>query len=605
MWGFGGFGGGGGGWGSGGASSSSKGGKGGSKGGGKAFDKFASRNAQAMHKDAKNEREAGYFWEKRQRLGKNVPHPKTAAALTAEEKELFVQKHHGVVGIDFDKYDEITVEVSGGEAKDLEPISSFEELWTQFPALHNYLWENIERCKYTKPTPIQKYALPLALKGVDAMCCAQTGSGKTCAFLVPILSFIDPAQATGSVGVDPAAPATPKAVVMAPTRELCSQIHVEARKLSFGTPIRASEVYGGVDAKPQLLELALGSDIITCTPGRLSDFINRGVLSMSQVFYLVLDEADRMLDMGFEPQIREIVQQRDMPSPQDGRMTLMFSATFPKPIQKLAQQFMRNYTWIGVGRVGGAVDSVEQDFMWVDDRNKKQELVNILRANPQETTLVFVGMKKTASWLEMDLSRSGMRAAAIHGDLDQPAREKSLQQFKTGKCKVLVATDVAARGLDIPSVAHVINFDLPVSGIDDYVHRIGRTGRAGRRGRATSFYCTDGKNSNDNLLREILQLLADAGKPVPECLQRRAAQRGVRMPAAAKQTGQGFGGNDARGGDAIKSTVRGGKGGGGGGSWGKGGKGGKGGGKGDSWKRSAPSGYDDFAAMAAKFFKMW
>mmetsp|Transcript_25772 Transcript_25772/g.77872 ORF Transcript_25772/g.77872 Transcript_25772/m.77872 type:complete len:321 (-) Transcript_25772:115-1077(-) len=286
-----------------------------------------------------------------------------------------------------------------------------------------------------------------------------------------------------------------------------------------------------------------------------------------------------MLDMGFEPQIREVVQKRDMPSPQDGRMTLMFSATFPKEIQKLAQAFMKNYIWVGVGRVGGAVDTVEQTFVEANNPQKPAELQKLLRQNSGDSTLVFVAMKRTAASLESDLRQSGFQVVSIHGDLEQPQREASLSQFRTGKAKILVATDVAARGLDIPVVSHVVNYDLPEN-IDDYVHRIGRTGRIGRKGWATSFFATQGNWANMKILGGLLSILNDIGQPVPDFMQRLANQNGIRSWSKGGVKNS-FGGSDARGGQVHSSSVNMGKGGGwSGGQKGKSWQGGKDGGNG-------------------------
>jgi len=534
------------------------GGKGGDRGGRQAF-KVPTRGGgdwgkkmrqaeQAAMKSAKEDRESDYFWQTQARLGVSPPYAKNKWQLQTEEKELFAA-HDGNVGINFDKYDDIPVEMAGSGSDQVTPIGHFEELWDLFD-LPEFLWYNFERCHYSKPTPIQKYAIPAALTGQDCMCCAQTGSGKTCAFLVPILSSIEESSATGTVGIEVGQAAAPKALVLAPTRELCSQIHLEARKLAFSSKVRASEVYGGVEARPQLRELALGSDIVTATPGRLTDFINRGVITMSQVYYLVLDEADRMLDMGFEPQIREIVQRTDMPSAKDGRMTLMFSATFPREIQRLAQAFMRQYIWIAVGTVGGAADSVEQNFIHVHPREKQRQVVQLLKENPNDSTLVFVAMKRTAASLVDDLAYKGLNAVAIHGDMEQPEREQSLSRFRKGQATVLVATDVCARGLDIPKVNHVINYDLPEN-IEDYVHRIGRTGRIGRDGYATSLYVSEGQWNNHKILRGLLEIFHNQGNPVPEVLQEQADQQGIRAGGKGRRGMQG----DHRGGNTRQFKV--------------------------------------------------
>lgn len=259
----------------------------------------------------------------------------------------------------------------------------------------------------------------------------------------------------------------------------------------------------------------------------------------------------------------------------------MFSATFPNDIQKLAQQFMRDYIWVGVGRVGGAVDTVKQDFIVATNNTKEQKLMQLLRQNPNDSTLIFVAMKRTASALNDALYNMGIGACPIHGDLEQPEREFSLSQFRSGKVKILVATDVAARGLDIPKVTHVINYDLPEK-LDDYVHRIGRTGRVGREGYATSFFNTHGNYSNFKILGGLLGVLKDAKQPIPPALQRIADEQGIKPQCKGKGKDQSFGGNDARGGASWSHKVT--KGGGGGGA------GGKGKGKGAAGKGAAGGG---------------
>lgn len=544
---------------------------------------------QAAIKDEKTKREVDYFWQQQEYFSGGGKGRKGKGSQDSERSLFGAQREN--VGIDFDKYDDIPVDLSGDGADRIAGLETFDELWDRYH-IHDFLWENLERCHYKRPTPIQRFAIPVALAGYDAMCCAQTGSGKTCAFLLPIISSLDTAQAFSVIGCGYGEMSAPRAVVLAPTRELCSQIHLEAKKLSFQSPIRAGEVYGGVDAKPQLLDLARGVDLVTATPGRLTDFIDRGVITMSNVGFLVLDEADRMLDMGFEPQIREIVQKRDMPSSREGRMTLMFSATFPKEIQKLAQAFMRNYIWIGVGRVGGAVDTVEQSFMVVSERGKFEALTKVLNSNPTDSTLIFVAMKRTAAWLEDRLMGMGYNSVAIHGDMEQNERERSLSTFKSGKSTFLVATDVAARGLDIPKVSHVINYDLPHN-IDSYVHRIGRTGRIGNHGWATSFYvpAADSQHSNANVVKDLVGVLEGAGQPVPQELQDEAFRQGYkRAERRGKGGGERWGGKDSRGGNSIRSQAGwsngrsdrgkgGGKGGGGKGGGGKGKSSGKGKGK--------------------------
>ena len=264
----------------------------------------------------------------------------------------------GAVAIDFAQFDAIPVERSGPGNEAFPLLEQFSHI-TNIP---EFLTRNIVLCGYTRPTPVQKHAIPIAFGGRDVMCCAQTGSGKTCAFLLPAVArmdpeYIPPVQSDGA--------AAPRVVVLSPTRELASQIWGEARKLVHRSNFRATQVYGGVEARPQLTELARGCDVCVATPGRLIDFIDRGVVTMRCCFYLVVDEADRMLDMGFEPQIRDIVENRDMPSCGEGRQTLLFSATFPREIQLLASDFLRAYVWVGVGRVGSTTENITQRVVQV------------------------------------------------------------------------------------------------------------------------------------------------------------------------------------------------------------------------------------------------
>lgn len=444
-----------------------------------------------------------------------------------DESELFHRQ--GAVGIKFSSYDKIDVEVKGPQGSEtVPPLEGFSSLGSTLPP---FLRENLRRMHYERPTPIQKHAVPYALDGRDLMCCAQTGSGKTFAFLFPVAAALG-----GATGKQPATvigqPASPRCVVLAPTRELALQISLEAEKVTFDSPLRSVVVYGGADQKKQVRDLAFGCDIVVATPGRLNDFIERGIASMSAVSYLVLDEADRMLDMGFEPQIRRIVQQSDMP-PKERRQTLLFSATFAPEVQKLAAAFLRPYVWIAVGRVGSTVENIEQRLVLAKaDKREKLKLAAEALAECDGRTLVFVQKKRTATWLKHCLRRGGpgdakpdekfspVEAEDIHGDRSQPQREAALAKFRAGTCRVLVATDVAARGLDIGGVEHVINFDLPVaaSDFDSYVHRIGRTGRAGHQGLATSLYVPGfaDKNGNGPIAPQLLRQMQETGSEVPE-----------------------------------------------------------------------------------------
>jgi ATP-dependent RNA helicase DDX3X len=273
---------------------------------------------------------------------------------------------------------------------------------------------------------------------------------------------------------------SPEALVLAPTRELASQIQEEAKEFTYCSGIASVVVYGGADVREQLREIDRGADLLVATPGRLVDLIERGRLAMDNVRFLVLDEADRMLDMGFEPQIRRIVEEEGMPQG-DRRQTMMFSATFPPPIQRLASDFLRDYIFLTVGRVGSASKDVTQTVEFVENKDKLDTLMRFLMNIEEGLILIFVETKRSCDYIEDMLCSRVFPACSIHGDKSQREREESLRSFKRGQTPVMVATDVAARGLDIPNVTQVVNFDLPTN-IDDYVHRIGRTGRAGNTG---------------------------------------------------------------------------------------------------------------------------
>ncbi|CUM65009.1 uncharacterized protein PRCAT00002628001 [Priceomyces carsonii] len=420
-------------------------------------------------------------------------------------------------GINFDNYDDIPVEASGEGVP--EPINSFTA-----PPLDPLLVENVILSRFIRPTPVQKYSVPIVAGGRDLMACAQTGSGKTGGFLFPVLSesyMNGPAPVPEGAGAFSSHKVYPTALVMAPTRELVSQIFDEAKKFSYRSWVRPCVVYGGSDIGSQIRNLERGCDLLVATPGRLKDLLERGRVSLANIKYLVLDEADRMLDMGFEPQIRHIVQECDMPGVEE-RQTLMFSATFPRDIQMLARDFLKDYIFLSVGRVGSTSENITQKILYVEDDEKKSVLLDLLSANDNGLTIIFTETKRMADNLADFLYDQGFPATAIHGDRSQYEREKALSAFKSGTSPILVATAVAARGLDIPNVAHVVNFDLP-SDIDDYVHRIGRTGRAGNIGIATAFF----NRNNKNIVKGLLDLLGEANQEVPDFLSKIARESSV------------------------------------------------------------------------------
>ncbi|XP_054168455.1 ATP-dependent RNA helicase DDX3X-like isoform X2 [Oppia nitens] len=434
----------------------------------------------------------------------------------AQERHLFSTGH---TGINFDKYEDIPVEATGHNSP--LHIDSFDDSNLRLTSI---IEQNVKLAKYTTPTPVQKYAIPIILAKRDLMACAQTGSGKTAAFLLPILNQIfENGRPKSFPSVRPGAKVKqyPLALILSPTRELALQIYEEACKFAYRSRVRPCVVYGGADPVQQMKDLDRGCQLLVATPGRLVDMTERGKISLEMVRYLVLDEADRMLDMGFEPQIRRIVLEDNMP-PTGVRQTLMFSATFPKKVQELARNFLDNYIFLAVGRVGSTSENITQKIVWVEENDKKSFLLDLLNAAglkannppPDSLTLVFVETKKGADSLETFLERDGYPVTSIHGDRSQREREDALNSFRSGRAPILVATAVAARGLDIPNVKHVINFDLPTD-IEEYVHRIGRTGRVGNLGLATSFF----NDKNKNMAIDLCELVSETKQEVPHWLQ--------------------------------------------------------------------------------------
>ncbi|CAF2084346.1 unnamed protein product [Rotaria magnacalcarata] len=420
------------------------------------------------------------------------------------ERELFGDHP---AGINFELYDDIPVEASH---MDHQPIDTFDDC-----KFGDIIKNNVKLSNYGKPTPVQRYAIPTILLRRDLMACAQTGSGKTAAFLLPILHMIfqEGPVRNPQTTMNNNRKQYPLCLVLAPTRELASQIYDETRKFSYRSMVRSCVVYGGADIGFQARDLEKGTHVLVATPGRLNDLIQRGRIGLANVRYLVLDEADRMLDMGFEPQIREIVERSDMPATGQ-RITLMFSATFPKQIQELARDFLHDYVFLAIGRVGSTSQNITQKIVWVEEAEKRSFLLDLLNIQSESLTLVFVETKRGADVLEDFLFNHQYSVNSIHGDRSQAQREEALKSFKTGRTPILVATSVAARGLDIPHVKHVINFDLP-SDIDEYVHRIGRTGRAGMTGQATSFF----NEKNRNIATDLLDILTESHQEVPEWLE--------------------------------------------------------------------------------------
>jgi ATP-dependent RNA helicase DeaD len=347
----------------------------------------------------------------------------------------------------------------------VEPKGGFHNL-----SLTPSLLAALDRAGYLEPTPIQAAFIPVALTGRDVIGQAQTGTGKTAAFLLP---FLNRWRETDPPG--------PHALVLAPTRELVVQVAEEARKLAPNRHCRAVPIYGGQRFGQQLAELRKGCHIVVGTPGRVLDHLSRGTLTLDRIRYAVLDEADRMLDIGFRPDIEKILRR----CPQQ-RQTLLLSATVPPPVLRLAQRYMREPVNINLSPKKLAVDKIRQSYITVDERRKFDLLLKVIAREKPRQCIIFCQRKRTADELYCDLRHHIKRTAAMHGDLPQPQRDKIMQGFRDGRIVYLVATDVVGRGIDVTNISHIINYDLPEDP-ENYVHRIGRTGRMGADGVAIAF----------------------------------------------------------------------------------------------------------------------
>ncbi|XOZ34770.1 DEAD/DEAH box helicase [Halomonadaceae bacterium KBTZ08] len=349
---------------------------------------------------------------------------------------------------------------------------------------------SIKEQGYDQATEIQQQAIPAALDGRDLMASAQTGTGKTAAFTLPLLQKLSQGKAQGG---------RPRALVLTPTRELAAQVEDSVRLYGRHLQLRSAAIYGGAGIGPQIRQLKSGMDVLVATPGRLMDHMERGTVDLSAIEVLVLDEADRMLDMGFLPAIKTIA--RTLP---DARQTLLFSATFSAPIQKLAQKFMNEPELIQSGERNATADNVDQSAYMVDGGRKRELLTHLIGTENWRQVLVFTRTKRGADQLAKQLETDGIRSTAIHGDKSQGARNKALKAFKHENVRALIATDVAARGIDIDRLEYVVNFDLP-DNPDDYVHRIGRTGRGGESGSAVSFVSNPEKGQFNSIRKVVSQ----------------------------------------------------------------------------------------------------
>ncbi|KAJ4343851.1 hypothetical protein N0V87_000134 [Didymella glomerata] len=393
------------------------------------------------------------------------------------------------------------------------PVRDFDDA-----GLHPVMLENVKLCRYSVPTPIQSYCIPAVLTGHDVVAIAQTGSGKTAAFLVPILSkLMGKARQLAAPRPNPArynpltdrVRAEPLVLVVCPTRELACQIFDEARRLCYRTMLRPCVVYGGAPTRNQREQLEMGCDILIATPGRLIDFMqNLNLLSFRRLKFTVIDEADELLSSGWEEAMEKLFSGSGELLPQ-----VSLSA------RRLAKEYMEaDHMRIKVGRVGSTHQNITQTVVYVDEREKDQALFDLIFSNEPQRTLIFVNSKRKCDMVDDFLYNKGLPCTSIHSDRTQREREDALRSFRTARCPILVATGVTARGLDVANVKHVVNYDLPSTqhdGITEYVHRIGRTARIGNEGKATSFY----NDRNEDIGEDLVKILLESKQEVPDFLE--------------------------------------------------------------------------------------
>ncbi|XP_076830956.1 putative ATP-dependent RNA helicase DDX43 [Brachyhypopomus gauderio] len=420
------------------------------------------------------------------------------------------------------------------------PVYTFEEAFVDFPEI----MENIVRVGFQKPTPIQSQAWPVVLSGLDLIGIAQTGTGKTLAYLLPGFIHMDqqpvPRDQRGGPGM----------LVLTPTRELALQIEAECNKYRYKN-FKSICVYGGGDRRAQIKMVTSGVDIVIATPGRLNDLQMNELINLRSITYLVLDEADRMLDMGFEPQIMKIILdiRRD-------RQTIMTSATWPTGVRRLAKSYLKDPMMVYVGTLDlAAVGTVQQTVLCVQEEEKKAYIFDFIHnMEPQDKVLIFVGKKIVADDLSSDLCLRGIAVQSLHGDREQRDREEALQDFKDGRVRILVATDLASRGLDVHDITHVVNYDFPRN-IEEYVHRVGRTGRAGRSGTSVTLVT----RGDWKMAAELIHILERAGQEVPEELvlmaERYEKHRREKDMFPTKPRGGGRGGGAQRGRDRFRDDC--------------------------------------------------
>jgi len=381
----------------------------------------------------------------------------------------------------------------------------------------------VEKAGYDRPSGVQMMAIPLGLACKDVIGIAKTGSGKTCAFVLPMLVYIlkQPPITRENAGDGPLA------LIMAPTRELVQQIEEEARKFASELKIRVYSVVGGLSIEEQSFIQSQGVEVMVATPGRLNDALDRRYMVLNQCNYVVLDEADRMIDMGFEPQVKAVLdampssnlkplEEDDLISDFDDkiyRQTYMFSATMPPAVERIAKKYLRQPAYVYIGDQSSTKDNIKQDIFVLKENKKKDKLMDLLTNGPPPPIIVFCNGKKGCDVLARSLDKQGFPSATIHSGKDQATRELAIEGFKSGEYEILVATDIAGRGIDIQGVEHVINYDMPKD-IESYTHRIGRTGRAGKKGVATTFVTGEGAEAN-GVLHDLKAMLKNCNQTIP------------------------------------------------------------------------------------------